>query len=82
MFGDLRIEEGAAMRVEPSECAFLIRPRQPRIAGDIGGEDRGEPAGRGYASGTPALRKPSRRRSAISPVNGRFSLIQASENSG
>jgi hypothetical protein len=66
----------------PSGNDDLPRAHQPGIAGDIGREDRGEAAGRGHASGTPALRKPSRSRSASSPVCGRFSVIQVSENSG
>ena len=82
MLGDLRIDYLGADRPQPVEGSFLVRPHQPRIARDIGGQDRGEAAGRGHASGTPALRRPSRRRSAISPVGGMFSVIQVSENSG
>ena len=44
MLGDFRIEELAAQRLEAFERAFLIRPHQPRIPRDIGGEDRGEAA--------------------------------------
>ena len=44
VLGDLRIEELAAQRFEAFERALLIRPHQPRIARDIGGEDRGETA--------------------------------------
>src|SRR5580704_6629277 len=82
VLGDFRIEKLAAQRLEAFERAFLVRPHQPRIPRHIGGEDRGEPAGRDHASGTPALRKPSQRRSFNSPVGGRFSVIHASENSG
>ena len=40
------------------------RPRfviahQPRVADDVGGEDRGEAAGLAHSSGIPALRRPS-----------------------
>ncbi len=33
---------------------------EPRVADDIGGEDRGKAAGGGHCSGTPALRMPSK----------------------
>jgi len=60
MLGDLRINQFAAMRLEAFERALLIRPHQARIARHVGGEDRGETAGRGhYSSGTPALRSPA-----------------------
>jgi hypothetical protein len=32
---------------------FLVRPHQARIAGHIGGEDRGKTAGRGHGCGSP-----------------------------
>ena len=53
----------------PRRLAMLAhRPRRPRlvlahqarVADDVDGEDRGEPAGGGHCSGTPALRRPSR----------------------
>ena len=59
VLGDLRIEKLAAQRLEAFERAFLVRPHQPRIPRHIGGEDRGETAGRGHPSGNPALRRPS-----------------------
>ncbi len=49
-----------AMGIEPIKRPFLISAYQARLAGDIGGEDRGEAAGRGYPS-QPALRSPSSR---------------------
>ena len=54
----LRIEQLAARAPEAFERAVLVRPHQPRIARHIGGEDRGEAAGRGHPSGPPALRRP------------------------
>src|SRR5271166_1773892 len=50
---------------------FPDRPRRPRlvlahearVADDVGGEDRGEAAGGGHCSGTPALGRPSLRNS-------------------
>ena len=45
MRGDFRIDEFAAQCFDAFERAFLVRPHQPRIAGDMGGEDCGEPAG-------------------------------------
>ena len=44
MEGDLRVDQPAAQRLEPGECAFLVGFDEPRIAGDIGGEDRRQPA--------------------------------------
>ena len=37
----------------------LVLAHQARVADDVGGEDRGEAAGRRHSSGTPALRRPS-----------------------
>jgi hypothetical protein len=59
VLGDLRVEEVAAQRLEAFERAFFVRPHQPRIPRHIGGEDRGEAAGRGHSSGIPLLRRPS-----------------------
>ena len=50
---DLRVDELAAMRLEAFVRAFLIRAHQARIARHIGGEDRGETAGRGHGCGSP-----------------------------
>ena len=58
MLADLRVDEFAAMRLEALMRAFLIRAHQARIASYIGGEDRGETAGRGHPSGNPARRNP------------------------
>ena len=61
MLGDLRVEQLPAMRLQAFERAFLVGPHQARIARHIGGEDRGETAGRGhYSSGSPALRRPAK----------------------
>jgi len=61
MFGDFRIDEFAAQRFEAFERAFLVRPHQPRIPRDIGGEDRGETAGLAHVVASPAARrKPDR----------------------
>jgi hypothetical protein len=59
MLLDLRIDEIAEMSSQPFVRALLIRPHQPRIAGHIGGEDRGETTGGGrgghcWATITPA----------------------------
>jgi hypothetical protein len=48
-------EELAAQRFEAFERAFLVRPHQPRIPRDIGGEDRSEAASSAH-SGNPASR--------------------------
>src|SRR6516164_1999035 len=63
---DLRIAQLAADRLQFGERAFLVRPHQPRIARNIGGEDRGEPAGLAHASSPAAKRSPDRNRSRCS----------------
>jgi hypothetical protein len=47
---DLRIDQFAQMRPQAFVGAFLIGAHQARIACHIGGEDGGEPAGRGHGS--------------------------------
>jgi hypothetical protein len=41
--GDFRIDQLGAQRLEAAECAFLVCLDQPRIARDIGRQDRREP---------------------------------------
>src|ERR1700730_2110947 len=41
---DLRIDQLPKMRPETLVRPLLVRPHQPRVAGYIGGEDRGEAA--------------------------------------
>ena len=53
MLADLRVDELAAMRLEAFVRAFLVRAHQARVARHIGGEDRGETAGRGHGCGSP-----------------------------
>ena len=60
VLGDLRVEKLMAQRLEAFLRALLVRPHQPRIPRHIGGEDRGEAAGRGHPP-HPALRRPSSR---------------------
>ena len=43
MDGDRRLNHLRPDRLQPAECSFLVRADQPRIAGDIGSQDRGEP---------------------------------------
>ena len=57
---DLRVDELAAMRLEAFERPFLVRPHQPRIPRDIGGEDRGEAAGLAHGPSPAAKRRPDR----------------------
>jgi hypothetical protein len=76
MLLDPRIEEFATQRFEAFDRPFLMRPRQPRIPRHIGGEDRNETTARGHSSGTPALRRPPRKRSPISPANGMFHALK------
>src|SRR5205085_4860269 len=47
---DLWIDQLAEMHFEPVVCALFVLPHEPRIAGDIGGEDRRKAAGRGHGS--------------------------------
>ena len=56
MLADLRIAKLAAMRPQASECPRLIRSHQPRIACDIGSEDRRKTArfSRGYRLARPS----------------------------
>ena len=42
MLGDGRVDQLRAQRLEPRERALLVGAHQPGVAGDIGGEDRGE----------------------------------------
>ncbi len=44
MLGDLRVGKLASMGFEPRQRSFLVCSHQPRVAGRIGGEDRGETA--------------------------------------
>src|SRR6516165_11467485 len=42
------------MRLEALERAFLVRSHQPRVAGHVGGKDRGETAFDGLLHGLPS----------------------------
>src|SRR6516164_1283016 len=48
---DLRIDQLPEMGLEPFVGPLLIRPHQPRIPGDISGEDCGETSGDGHFPG-------------------------------
>jgi hypothetical protein len=50
---DLRIDRLTEMRLEPFVRPFLVGAHQTRIVGHIGGEDRGETAGRGHDDSPP-----------------------------
>ena len=43
MLGDARVDQFAPQRLERRQRPFLVLPDEPRIAGDIGGEDRRQP---------------------------------------
>jgi hypothetical protein len=45
---------------EPSEDAILIRPGKPRIADDIGDQDRGQFAGLAHGDNAEVARSPDR----------------------
>ena len=66
-----RLDDAPAEARDDRPCRLAMladRPRRPRlvlahqarVADDVGGEDRGEAAGGGHCSGTPALRRPSK----------------------
>ena len=78
MLGDFRIEEFPAQRFETFECAFLVRPHQPRIAGHIGGEDRGETPASGSLPLARRQAQPGQEKLAVLGVavrqNGRHDL--------
>src|SRR5215469_16503141 len=59
MFDDLRIDHVGADRSQSVESTYLVVANQPRVPGYISGEDSGETAGLGHASGNPAWRRPS-----------------------
>ena len=44
MFGDLGIDEFLTVRLELAQRAFLISAHQAAIAGNVAGENRGQPA--------------------------------------
>ena len=64
--GDLGIDQLGAQSLEPRQRAFLVRPHQARIAGHIGGKDRGEAAGCGHVVSPIASRRPDRKSSRCS----------------
>jgi hypothetical protein len=43
VLGDLRVDQLAAQRLQTRKCALFVLPHQPRIARNIGREDRREP---------------------------------------
>jgi hypothetical protein len=53
MLADRRIDQFDEMRLDAFVGAFLIGTHQARVAHHIGGEDRGETAGRGNGCGSP-----------------------------
>ena len=55
---------GAPAFAETHPGASFILAHEPRIANDVGGEDRSEATGGGHCSGTPALRIPSKKGSS------------------
>src|SRR6516164_3645613 len=58
VLSDPRVDGFGAQRLEPAESALFVGFDQPRIAGDIGREDRRETPGLAHPS-QPALRRPS-----------------------
>jgi hypothetical protein len=58
MLGDFGIAEFTANRTQRRERALFVLTHQPRIAGDIGGEDRGQAAGSVHTASPAAIRRP------------------------
>jgi len=58
--GDRRINQLGPDRLQRLESAALVRADQSCVAGDIGRQDRSEPAGGGHSSGIPASRRPAK----------------------
>ena len=59
VLGDLGVDQFAPDRLQRRERAFLVGAHQPRIADDIGRQNRREFAGRAHYVGNPAPRRPS-----------------------
>src|SRR5215469_10716518 len=53
VFFDLRIDQLFKMRFEALMSALLVHAHQPRVARNVGGEDRGEAACRGHVRAGP-----------------------------
>src|SRR6266436_2400911 len=71
VFFDFRIDQLAEMGLEAFMSAFLVRPHQPRVAGHIGGKDRGQLAFYGLFHGLPRPGDHSRT-AAQAPRNERW----------
>ena len=63
MHCDSRIDQVAAKGPEASKDSIFIRTRKPRVADDVGHQDRRQLPGLAHSSGTPAIRIPSAKRS-------------------
>jgi len=68
VLGDFWIDQFTPQRCEAFERAFLVRPHQPRITRDIGGEDCGETPGLTHAASPAANRRPDSKSSRSSGV--------------
>jgi|SRR6516165_5983892 len=66
MRSDLRPKHLFADRLESLESAFLVYPHQPRIARDIGSEDRSKAAGLAHVASPAARRRPDKKSSRCS----------------
>jgi hypothetical protein len=66
VLGDLGIHQFGPDCPEPFQSSALVGADQPRIARDVGGEDRGEAAGLAHVASSIARRRPDRNRSRSS----------------
>ena len=54
MHGDCRIDQVAPKGAEPSEYSILVRACKPRVADDVGDQDRSQLPGLGHGAGAEA----------------------------
>jgi hypothetical protein len=60
MHGEDRIDQVAPKGAEPSEDAIFVRASKPRIADDVGDQDRGEFPRLAHGANAEVARSPSR----------------------
>jgi hypothetical protein len=71
MLGDCRVHKLPAHRFEAFKTSFFVGPHKPRIAGHIGGENRGEAALDGFLHGTLGIGNYSKTALLAAPENER-----------
>jgi len=74
VFLDLGIGQLASYSLKRSKCALLVLTHQPRVTGDIGGEDRRETAGLAHVASPATSRRPDMNNSRSSELRHGRSL--------